>query len=36
MLDFFKDKALWDKVRTSDDYARHRIDIEKMYKKFKK
>ncbi len=33
MLDFFKDKALWDKVRNSEDFARHRVDIEEMYVK---
>ena len=31
MLDFFKDKSLWDRVRESDDFARHRKDIEEIY-----
>ena len=33
MLDFAKDKKLWDRVRESDDFARHRQEIEVLYKK---
>ena len=31
MLDFAKDKKLWDRVRTSDDFARHRQVIKEKY-----
>ena len=31
MLEFAKDKALWDKVRTDDAYERHRKEIEEKY-----
>ncbi|MBQ8163159.1 MAG: heparinase II/III family protein [Clostridia bacterium] len=31
MLDFAKDKKLWDNVRTSPDFARHRKEIKEKY-----
>ena len=31
MLDFAKDKALWQRVRTSDDYIQHRKEIKEIY-----
>ncbi|MBQ9744552.1 MAG: heparinase II/III family protein [Clostridia bacterium] len=31
MLDFAKNKSLWDRVRTSDDYAQHRREIKEIY-----
>lgn len=31
MLDFALDKALWERVRTSDDYIQHRNEIETLY-----
>ncbi len=31
MLDFAKEKQLWDNVRNSEDFARHRIEIKKVY-----
>ena len=31
MLDFAKDKALWDRVRLSDDFIQHRDEIKEIY-----
>ena len=31
MLDFAKEKSLWDNIRTSEDFARHREEIAKKY-----
>ena len=31
MLDFAKDKRLWDRVRTSPDYEKHRREILAQY-----
>ena len=33
MLDFAKEKALWDNIRTSEDFARHREEILEKYQK---
>ena len=33
MLDFAKDKKLWEKVRTSDEFAQHRQEIKELYNK---
>ncbi len=33
MLDFALDKALWERVRTSSDYAQHRREIKELYEK---
>lgn len=32
MLDFARDKALWERVRTSADFAQHRSELEELYK----
>ena len=32
MLDFAKEKALWDNIRESEDFARHREEILAKYK----
>lgn len=34
MLDFAKDQKLWERVRTSDDFARHRKEIKELYDHF--
>ena len=34
MLDFAKDQKLWEHVRTSDDFARHRKEIKELYDHF--
>ena len=31
MLDFAKDKAFWERVRTSDDFKWHREEIKQLY-----
>ena len=33
MLDFAKDKKLWEKIRTSDDFKRHREEAKALYDK---
>ncbi|MBO5313484.1 MAG: heparinase II/III family protein [Clostridia bacterium] len=33
MLDFAKDKTLWERVRVSEEFSQHRKEIEELYKK---
>ena len=33
MLDFAKNKAFWERVRTSDDYAIHRKELNEIYER---
>ena len=33
MLDFARDKRLWEKIRTSDEFIQHRKEVKELYEK---